>query len=59
MTLASMQMPVERNETGISVAIQLLAQRFKVGEAELGHILELDKALIPLQRSFRGNAMEE
>ena len=28
MTLASMQMPVERNETGISVAIQLLAQRF-------------------------------
>ncbi|WP_425086758.1 FAD-binding oxidoreductase [Stappia sp.] len=28
MTLASMQMPVERNETGISVALQVLAQRF-------------------------------
>ncbi|SDU26604.1 FAD-binding oxidoreductase [Stappia sp. ES.058] len=28
MTLASMQMPVERNETGIGIALQLLAQRF-------------------------------
>jgi D-lactate dehydrogenase (cytochrome) len=28
MTLASMQMPVERNERGIGVALQVLAQRF-------------------------------